>query len=508
MNNFIVPERGHSTTRLVLYLFGPGKANEHRDQRVIASSETLGIADGTMLDINDDDDHEAILALGAELDDHRKLMGVQMPDGHVWHCAISLPPGEFLTDQQWAEAARTAVSAMGFDTSSGRAPCRWIAVHHGPSLGGNEHIHLAVNLVREDGTFANTWRDHKTMSRVCGELERRFGLRVVEGRAGAGMPGLSRAEIERNARISRAARAAGERATEPDRIRLARIVRGCSVEAATEADFVQKLRRAQVMVRPRYAPGGQNIVVGYSVALRSPASGRSEDRIWYGGGRLARDLTLPRLREHWKTSPQLQADALTEWSRGRDGARAKPVTYRSGEWEQAAIVVDQVRRQLAAVDLEDGAVWAGAAREAAGVLAVWSMRLEIRHPGPLAAAADVLARSAQTRPGAPRPRRAGAVRHLRGVAMMTSRGAPHGQGEHALLRQIARLLETISEMHRARGEAGQAAALAAAARTGLARVQLQRTQAGPTVTGTGLHGDGMPPPLTPPGSGTDRDIGR
>lgn len=28
------------------------------------------------------------------------------------------------------------------------------------------------------------------------------------------------------------------------------------------------------------------------------------DRTWYGGGHLARDLTLPRLRREWPDSPQ------------------------------------------------------------------------------------------------------------------------------------------------------------------------------------------------------------
>ncbi|MDA8368952.1 MAG: relaxase/mobilization nuclease domain-containing protein [Nocardiopsaceae bacterium] len=488
MNNFIVPKRGDKTTPLVLYLFGPGRANEHRDQRVIAADGTLGIADGTELDINDPGDRAEIMALAAQMDAHRKAMGVQMPGGHVWHCAISLPPGEKLTDAQWAEAARTAISAMGFDDSSGRAPCRWLAVYHGPSLKGNEHIHLAVNLVREDGTFATIWRDRKTMSRVCAELERRFGLSVVHGRAGAGMPGLSRAEIERAAR---------EGAAEPDRIRLARIVRGCAAAARTEADFVQRLRRAGVMVRPRYAPGGQTRVVGYSVALREPAGapGRSGTRVWLGGGRLARDLTLTRLREHWKTSPQLEAEAVAEWSRRRGSQMPRSAAYRANSWEQAAAVVNRVRRELAAVPPDAGAVWAGAAREAAGVLAVWSMRLEVHRPGPLAAAADALARSAQTPIGAPRACRTGRLRDMRGVAMVAS-AADAGAGERMLMRQLIRLIETIADMHQARGQARQAAALAAAARTELARVQMYRAE--PITAG--------PPPFTSPRP--DRGIGR
>lgn len=474
MINFIVPERGQSPVRLMLYLFGPGKANEHRDQRVIAADESLGVADGTPLDIGDPTERAQIVALGEQMDAHRKAMGVQAPNGHVWHCALSLPKGEVLSQEQWAQAARSAMAAMGFDASSGKSPCRWAAVYHGTSIDGMEHIHLAVNLVREDGTFASTWRDRKTMSRVCADLERRFELSVVEGRFGAGMPGVSRAELERTRRAARAATSApdGRQRIEPDRLRLARIVRGCAAAAGTEADFVRRLRQAQLRVRPRYAAGGRSSVVGYSVAPRQAIDGKTP--LWMGGGSLARDLTLPALRSHWKTSRQSQAEALTEWSRG--GGQPRRAADRSDNWDQAAAVVEQVRRELATVPPGETAVWAGAAREAAGILALWSLRIETRGPGPLAAASEELARSAQTPEGAPRAVRCGSVRDLRGVAMMASVATGHGSGELLLLMQMIRLIEAVAEVRRERGHARQAAALSAAAQETLTRVQRQRAR--------------------------------
>lgn len=496
MNNFIVPQRGHTTRGLTRYLFGPGRHNEHRDQKVIAAAETLGIADGTALDHNDPDDYAEILALGEQLDAHRRALGVQMPGGHVWHCAISLPPGEVLTDAQWAEAARTAVAEMGFDSSSGRAPCRWVAVYHGPSLGGNQHIHLAVNLVREDGTFASTGWERRKMSRVCAALERRFGLSVVQGRAGAGMPGLSRAEIERTAR---AARASGTGTGEPDRIRLARLVRSCAVGAGSEADFVRALRSHNVIVRPRYARGGREEVVGYSIARR-PAPGEDAP-VWFGGGRLARDLTLPRLREHWSASPAARREALAAWSAGRAPA-VGAATYRAEMWEQAAAVVDRVRRELAEVPAGDVATWAGVAREASGVLAAWSVRLETRAPGPLAAAADALARAAQTRVGQPRARRVGRVRDLRGVAMLTAApltGDGGVAGQLRLMRQLVRLVEAIAEVQEARGQAQQAAALADLARIGLAQIQFNKDW----ISGRAAAPSTPALPVRPPGPRSD-----
>jgi hypothetical protein len=49
-----------------------------------------------------------------------------------------------------------------------------------------------VKLLREDGKAASTRNDHKRLSALCADMERRYGLSVVEGRAKkAAMPGLS-----------------------------------------------------------------------------------------------------------------------------------------------------------------------------------------------------------------------------------------------------------------------------------------------------------------------------
>jgi hypothetical protein len=487
--NYISPERGDNTVGVTMYLFGPGRYNEHRDQRVIAAADPLGFDDGTRLDI--EADREEILALGQSLDSHRRAMGIQMRGGHVWHCSLSLPPHEStperrLSDEQWAEAARYVVKRMGFDDpDSSKAACRWLAVHHGPSVGGNEHIHLIVNLVREDGTFASIWNDRRTMSRITAELEKQFGLQHVRGRDGGGMPGLTRAEIER-------ARRHGDN-NEPDRLKLARIVRGCATAAADEADFVQRLRESGVMVRPRYAPGGRTAVVGYSVARKpapsGPAAARDPRRagvrststrtvtLWFGGGRLGSDLSLPRLRESWNSTPDEAARYVSAWGRTRPRSTPRP-RYTAEVWDQAMQVLVGVREQLASVPVDDVATWAAAAHQAAGVLAAWSTRLEPDRPGPLAAAADVLAASAQTRHGEARARPRGRIKDLRGVAMVMA--AVSGRADQAtrqamLIRQITRLMQALHDMHLARGQAAQAAALAEVARTKLVHLHQRST---------------------------------
>lgn len=509
MTAYIVPERGSDTVDLVRYLFGPGRANEHTNQRVIAAAETLGVEDGTRLDHRAD--REEILALGRQLDSHRKAYGVQMPGGHVWHCAISLPPGEMLTDTQWAAVARTAVEQLGFDAAGGHAPCRWIAVHHGRSTGGSEHIHLAVNLVREDGTIASTWRERRTMSRVCGQAEQRFGLHVVEGRAGRGMPGYTRAEAERTRRGRR---------PEPDRFTLARTVRACAAMAADETEFIHQLRTARVLVRPRYATGGQ-AVTGYSVALR-PTGGQAAP-VWFGGGRLAADLTLPRLRGHWEaaaTGPArdaARADALRAWRRDDGGGRLDDAAYGVAAWQQAADRIDAIRGQLAAVPASDTATWATTARHAAGVYAALSARLETR-PGPLAAAADALARSAQTRPGQARYAHHSGLGDMRGVALAARQAfiPPHRPDPAVtLMRALIRLTNAIAAARETQAAARQAAALrdlSAGQLTALTQVRSASWAAVPDFPTPPAPGrPGPTPPSRPPRPPTrppDKGIGR
>jgi Relaxase/Mobilisation nuclease domain len=276
--------KGSSGRALIRYLFGPGKANEHTDQRVVTSALSVGIEEGRLLDAAE------IAGLGAAIDAANDRFGTNPPGGHIWHVSLSIPGADRpIVDDEWAEMAQRVMSALGFE-AQGIQPAAWVAIGHGTSASGNQHIHIAASLVRMDGRQVNIWQDRKTLSRVCAEIEKDYGLSIIEGREGKGMPGLSRAELERTAT---------ERLPEPPRITLARLVREASVASKDEAEFVRRLRGSGALVRPRFETGGQHTVVGYSVALKTRAS---DTPIWFGGGKLAKDLTLPHLREFWEVS--------------------------------------------------------------------------------------------------------------------------------------------------------------------------------------------------------------
>ena len=438
--------RGSSGRGLIRYLFGPGRANEHTDQRVITSGLALGVEvlAGRGLSTQE------IADLGADLDEAKEAFAVDTKAGHLYHLSLSLPATDRqVTDDQWTEIAQKAMEALGFERE-GLVPAAWVAIGHGVSTNGNQHIHLAASMIRTDGSLVDIWQDRKTLSRVCAEVEGAFELTVVRGRAEGGMPGLSRAELDRTER---------ERRAVPARFTLARRVREASVASKDEAEFVRRLRAQGVLVRPRFETGGMDAVVGYSIALRTTGG---DTPIFYGGGKLAKDLTLPRLRQFWEQSPSDRNEAVAEWRATESVTPGREsVLGAADNWQQAVAGAERIVETLRALPVSDLAAWRGAAREAAGVFAGWSRRFEGDSSGPMGSAADALARSAQSGPGDPVANR-DAVRDFRAIAAIVAQSELKNDSPIAwamLVDQLGRTLRAISDAHVARGETETAKAL-------------------------------------------------
>ena len=96
-------------------------------------------------------------------------------------------------------------------------------------------------------------------------------------------------------------------------------MRACATASRDESEFIRRLRDEGVRLRPRYAEGGTEEVVGYSVRLPGREHGPQRS-VWYGGGRLARDLTLPALRRGWRQDAEAQRRAVREWSSSTSAA--------------------------------------------------------------------------------------------------------------------------------------------------------------------------------------------
>lgn len=418
--------RGDGMPELISYLFGPGRHNEHVDQHLVAGyADAVFTAPGRLWQsepgIRRQVQKEA-RDLGWQVEYPRSRWGTEVSRGHVWHCSLAIRADEGqLTDTQWAEAAHAVIDVLGFSGSDRKAPCRWVAVRHGPSGEGNDHIHIAVNLVREDGTKASTWNDYRKSGVVCADLEARFGLQHVSGRmTGRSVPEPTRADREISA-------ARGE--PEPLRVRLERKVRACAAAARSEAHFIALARANGLLIRPRYDASDRARVTGYAVAERDGRrafSSRTGTRgpVWFGGGKLASDLALPGLRERWQPDPAVTTmEALGAWS----GSTSTAHDFHPGK-------ADAERGSATGGDYDPGAI--------AGVLAAAAMGIEGSSAGPLSRAARHMARAAQDQPS-PRPAASDVLRSMAGT-FMTITFAGTGAGALILVEEVARLVEACA----------------------------------------------------------------
>ncbi|WP_340672136.1 hypothetical protein REH65_33330 (plasmid) [Saccharopolyspora sp. ID03-671] len=456
MNTKVSPKRGSRTRGLLEYLWGPGRANEHHDPHMVAAwDETY---------VHHELDSFARGLLAREMEAPLRLHGRE-PSEHVYHVSVSIhaDDGE-LTDEQWAEVARAGAAKLGFTDEAGRAAVPWIAMRHGKSGSGNDHIHFVASLCREDGSVPDIHGDYGKWGEVRRHFAAKWDLRTGRGR-GAGMAGLSRAELEIADRTGR---------HEPARSELARTVRGAATGARSEAEFLQRVRRAGVLVSARWEPpvdgGAFNHVAGYSVALKPP---KGEKPVWFGGGNLSTDLALGQLRNLWPAPDQDQAaENLREWHPAgwRDmptGRQLANRRLRAEAWDQAADRVAEVRTALAAVDPHDAAAWNAATRETAGVLAALSHRVAPAQRHQLARAADALASAAQVAEDDPAPVRVDVLMPMAGVARAVADAALVAHGGPVAVAtvtmQIGRLVQALERAHELAGRKEQADRAARAA---------------------------------------------
>jgi len=281
-------QRGTRTRGLVEYLFGPGRAEEHTNQRIVAAWDEAW--EGMT---HPDEVQRALLT--AEVDAPVKRMPeVAKPAEHVYHVSIS-NHGEDrnLSDEEWATVARAVADKLGLSGTDTEPGARWFAVHHGAASGDRDHIHFVATLVREDGRGIYLNKDKLALREVAKEMQARFGLEVRTREPGAGARELSRPELaathgageqrdqqpvapSRHSDVEQQQQPdrGGEEGVAPEpvapvevpRRRLERAVRAAASAASTEAQWLARLGELGVEVAPRWARGGDR-VVGYRVAL-------------------------------------------------------------------------------------------------------------------------------------------------------------------------------------------------------------------------------------------------
>ena len=405
---------GGNSAGLIQYLVGRGRANEHTSPHLVAGSDVimrrwgawdrLSAAQGFEIARYVD---QFMNETGTRSTGKRRVFNMDKIDektgergvreviegpvaNHVWHCSLSLSPREAAQgDERWQQIARDFADQMGFTGADGKAECRWVAVHHGSAKNGGDHIHIMVNVIREDGTKWDIWRDQPRAMRACNKIEHKFGLEVIEAR-----------EHARGARSDSAAdlRAAARRGQgHTDREILLPRVRAAATSATSERDFVLRLRELGVRARPRFARGRTDVVVGYSVALHKPKGQKAQ---WYAGGKIARDLTLTRLRTRWPDTPASAQHAVDTWRDAWKGQLpARETVASSAQLQARAVALEVYLTPLAGTDPTAAPAIADATPDAAGLLAAVAHGYEPGTPerAMMERASQAVGRHAQTK---------------------------------------------------------------------------------------------------------------
>jgi hypothetical protein len=426
--------RGDDVAGLIRYLYGPGRCEEHTDPHILA-----GYLDPDRL--------EPGLRPDGQRDFRRLLSRLRLPHDRqgslacakpVWHCSMRAAPEDpMLSDVEWAQIARDVMARTGLSPNGqDDQGVRWIAVRHGP-----DHIHLVAMLARQDGARVSTWNTRYRVRDACIAAEQRYGLRSTAPADHTASRGPTRAEMEKTAR-----RGLGE----PPRVTLRRYVATAAATAASAEEFFARLGQADVQVRVRYSTKNPGQVTGYSVALPGDTA-RDGTAVWYGGGKLAADLSWPRLAQRW--------------------AAGQPVPHLTVEerqqlWEYAASVAGQAATQIHAWSLASPEAAADAAWAAGDALRVTAVALGSRI---LRQAADGFDRAAREQYGRiPPPTPVG--NRLRQAARLIP---AYGYLTHdksfaplTLIIQLAALAEAIAQLRQTQQRAHQAQAALRAA-TGL-----------------------------------------
>lgn len=285
---------------LLYYLLGPGRFNEHRDPRVIATWDGAPELHQPPRVLRDGKEVADMTELSAELSDPAVAAGIELREpllatltggkmrrGPVWHCSLrNAAEDRVLTDAEWVEVIEDLLHRNGMAPRGDAGACRWVAVRH-----ADDHVHVAVLRVRQDtGRKVSFGNDRYRARETCNAAEERLGLRPTSPADRTAPRHPTREELEKAARRG---------AEETSREWLRRAVRVAAVQARDTEQFFRRLGDLGVRCEPREFPSGRS---GYVVAAPDDLDARGVP-IWFGGSSLARDLSLPELIRRWQSAP-------------------------------------------------------------------------------------------------------------------------------------------------------------------------------------------------------------
>ncbi|MEU5302136.1 relaxase/mobilization nuclease domain-containing protein [Streptomyces noursei] len=408
---------GANTRGLLAYLYGPGRADEHLDPHIVAGFAMLGMPDPGR------DENATLTELARHLDEPVRLrnseFGKQITD-HVWHCPVrAAPEDRYLSDAEWGEIAQRIVEAAGIAPAGDDLACRWIAVRH-----DDDHIHILATTVREDGRRPKLHNSGKRVGDECRQIEKDYGLRQLKKGDGTAARRPTQAEMHKAERLG------WEQTSKEwlqDRIRAA------IPHARSAEELLAYLEADGVVIKPKRGPSRD--LLGYA-AGRPGDLNEDDEQIFHPGGKIAPDLSLPKLRA------RLESGRPEEHPTAR---RNRPST----PWHQATAALDTLHTDFADDAHAQAHIAAlGELIEATAQKAPDNLRRELR------SASKAFARAERSQIRA-EDRAAHALRNAARDIAHTATG-PDGSALAALLAALVWAANVASRWHEAKRHAHQA----------------------------------------------------
>lgn len=207
----------------------------------------------------------------------------------IWHMSLRNAAGDrVLSDRQWAEIAHDMGTRMGW------ADKPWVVVRH-----GEDHVHIVVSRVGDDGSVWNRRDDRYKARRAAVVLEQKHELTATPARTSS----QTRRAVDHQ--VSQCEHRKGARTGQtPERVSLAHRVRVARDTAAGfgREGFEQALTLAGVQWRVNVAKTGT--VSGYSFHLPGhvDADGRE---VWWKASQLDKTLAWSQIRSVLEASRPL-----------------------------------------------------------------------------------------------------------------------------------------------------------------------------------------------------------
>jgi hypothetical protein len=299
-------------------------------------------------------------------------------------------------------------------------------------------------LARQDGGKPSLSWERVKVRAASLAAEQRYGLRSTAPADRTAAPRPTRAENEKAARRG---------LDEAPRVTLRRQVATAAASANSKDEFFARLDQAGVLVRKRFSITNPGQVTGYSVAVPGDTA-KDGGPVWYGGGKLAADLTWPKLRQRWTpdraTPGRVRPDLTAE--------------ERNAIWEHATHVAADAAVQIRNLAWTNPAAAADAAWATSDALHVAAAMLGSRVLRQAADAYDRAARPSYGRIPPPSP----VGNRLRQAARLIFAFAYNTQDRSMapilLITKLAALAEAVAELRESQQHAAQAAAALRTAR--------------------------------------------